>query len=184
MFNGDNALPVNGLYKKVNAGDDEFWEVFDPAFRDEPLFNKLMNQCAMLEKQVGTSKGILTDVETSNATATEIKKMLKDTFDLVDDIRASLEDGINDFISACDVLANYYNLTPQGDYEVTYDWSYDLLEDTASTFSQLIQGVNQGVIKKVELRQFLKPRETIEEAQMAVDEIQAQNPSTKDLLGE
>lgn len=184
MFNGDNALPVNGLYKKVNAGDDEFWEVFDPAFRDEPLFNKLMNQCAMLEKQVGTSKGILTDVETSNATATEIKKMLKDTFDLVDDIRASLEDGINDFISACDVLANYYNLTPQGDYEVTYDWSYDLLEDTASTFSQLIQGVNQGVIKKVELRQFLKPSETIEEAQMAVDEIKEQNPTTKDLLGE
>lgn len=184
MFNGDNALPVNGLYKKVNAGDDEFWEVFDPAFRDEPLFNKLMNQCAMLEKQVGTSKGILTDVETSNATATEIKKMLKDTFDLVDDIRASLEDGINDFISACDVLANYYNLTPQGEYEVTYDWSYDLLEDPASTFSQLVQGVNQGVIKKVELRQFLKPSETIEEARVAVDEIKEQNPTTKDLLGE
>ena len=184
MFNGDNALPTNGLYKKVNAGDDEFWEVFDPAFRDEPLFNKLMNQCALLEKQVGTSKGILTDVETSNATATEIKKMLKDTFDLVDDIRDSLEDGINDFISACDVLANYYNLTPQGEYEVTYDWSYDLLEDPASTFSQLIQGVNQGVIKKVELRQFLKPSETIEEAQNAVDEIKEQNPTTKDLLGD
>ena len=184
MFNGDNALPTNGLYKKVNAGDDEFWEVFDPEFRSEPLFNKLMNQCAMLEKQVGTSKGILTDVETSNATATEIKKMLKDTFDLVDDIRASLEDGINDFISACDVLANYYNLSPQGEYEVTYDWSYDLLEDSASTFSQLVQGVNQGVIKKVELRQFLKPSETIEEAQTAVDEIKEQNPTTKDLLGE
>ena len=184
MFNGDNALPTNGLYKKVNAGDDEFWEVFDPAFRDEPLFNKLMNQCALLEKQVGTSKGILTDVETSNATATEIKKMLKDTFDLVDDIRDSLEDGINDFISARDVLANYYNLTPQGEYEVTYDWSYDLLEDPASTFSQLIQGVNQGVIKKVELRQFLKPSETIEEAQNAVDEIKEQNPTTKDLLGD
>lgn len=184
MFNGDNALPTNGLYKKVNAGDDEFWEVFDPEFRSEPLFNKLMNQCAMLEKQVGTSKGILTDVETSNATATEIKKMLKDTFDLVDDIRASLEDGINDFISACDVLANYYNLTPQGEYEVTYDWSYDLLEDPASTFSQLVQGVNQGVIKKVELRQFLKPSETLEEAQIAVDEIKEQNPTTKDLLGE
>ena len=110
--------------------------------------------------------------------------MLKDTFDLVDDIRSSLEDGINDFINACDVLANYYNLTPQGEYEVTYDWSYDLLEDPASTFSQLIQGVNQGVIKKVELRQFLKPSETIEEAQMAVDEIKEQNPTTKDLLGE
>ena len=184
MFNGDNALPTNGIYKKINAGDDNFWELFDPAYRDEPLFRKLTNQCAMLEKQIGTSKGILTDVETSNATATEIKKMLKDTFDLVDDIRDTLEDGINDFINACNILANYYNLSPQGEYEVLYDWSYDLLEDPASTFSQLLQGHSKGAIKTAELRQFLKPSETLEESQLVVDEIKEQSPTTKDLLGE
>lgn len=184
MFNGDNALPTNGIYKKINAGDDNFWELFDPAYRDEPLFRKLTNQCAMLEKQVGTSKGILTDVETSNATATEIKKMLKDTFDLVDDIRDSLEDGINDFINACNILANYYNLSPQGEYEVLYDWSYDLLEDPASTFNQLLQSHSKGAIKTAELRQFLKPSETLEESQLVVDEIKEQSPTTKDLLGE
>lgn len=184
MFNGDNALPTNGIYKKINAGDDNFWELFDPAYRDEPLFRKLTNQCAMLEKQVGTSKGILTDVETSNATATEIKKMLKDTFDLVDDIRDTLEDGINDFISACNILANYYNLSPQGEYEVLYDWSYDLLEDYGTTFNQLIQGHSKGAIKTAEIRQFLKPSETLEESQAVVDEIKKQSPTTKDLLGE
>ena len=184
MFNGDNALPTNGIYKKINAGDDNFWELFDQAYRDEPLFRKLTNQCAMLKKQIGTSKGILTDVETSNATATEIKKMLKDTFDLVDDIRDTLEDGINDFINACNILANYYNLSPQGEYEVLYDWSYDLLEDPASTFSQLLQGHSKGAIKTAELRQFLKPSETLEESQLVVDEIKEQSPTTKDLLGE
>ena len=138
----------------------------------------------MLEKQVGTSKGILTDVETSNATATEIKKMLKDTFDLVDDIRDTLEDGINDFINACNILANYYNLSPQGEYEVLYDWSYDLLEDPGTTFNQLIQGHSKGAIKTAEIRQFLKPSETLEEAQAVVEEIKEQNPTTKDLLGE
>lgn len=183
MFKGDDALPTNGLYKKINAGDDDFWEVFDPAFRDTSLYNKLMNDFALLEKQVGTSKGIITEVQTTNATATEIKKMLKETFDMVDDIRDSLEDGLNDFLYACDVLANYFNLTPQGDYELVTDWSYDLLEDTTATYNQLVQGVNNGVIKKAELRQFIKPNETLDEAQAVVDEIKLESPNVKDLVG-
>lgn len=184
MFNGPNGLPANGLYKKINSGEDNFWEVFDPAFRDTSLFNKLMNDCSLLEKQVGTSEGILTKAETKNATATEIKKILKDTFDICDDVRDILEDGLKDFLYACDVLANYYNLTPQGEYELSTDWSYSLLEDSQQEFSQLAQGEAKGVIKKAELRQYLKPHETLEEAQAVIDEIKEQNPSTNDLLGE
>lgn len=183
MFKGENALPTNGLYKKINSGDDSFWEVFDPAFRDTSLYNKLIQDFALLEKQVGTSKGILTEAQTSNATATEIKKVLKETFDIVDDIRTSLEDGLNDFIYACNVLANYYSLSPQGEYELTFDWSYSILEDSQQEFSQLLQGESRGVIKKAELRQYLKPSETLEEAQTVIDEIKASNPSTKDLVG-
>ena len=184
MFNGPNGLPTNGLYRKINSGDDSFWEVFDPAFRDTPLFNKLMNECALLEKQIGTSRGILTEPKTENATATEIKKMLKDSFDIVDDIRDEIEDGLEDFVYACNVLINYYNLVPQGSFEIVEDWSYDLLEDPEKTFSQLSQGESKGVIKKAEVRQFLKPNETLEEAQKAIDEIKKENPTTKDLLGE
>lgn len=183
MFKGDNALPTNGLYKKINAGDETFWEVFDPAFRDTSLYNKLMQDFALLEKQVGTSKGILTEVQTSNATATEVKKMLKETFDIVDDIRDSLEDGLRDFLYTCDVLANYYNLSPQGEYELSTDWSYSMLEDSQQEYNQLLQGESRGVIRKAELRQYLKPNETLEEAQAVIDEIKKESPSTKDLLG-
>ena len=184
MFKGEGALPKNGLYKKINSGDDNFWEVFDPDFRDTPLFNKLMNECSMLEKQIGTSEGILTKAETKNATATEIKKIMKDTFDLCDDIRTELEEGLDDFLYACNVLANYYNLTPQGDYELKIDWSYAMLEDTQQEFNHFLQGESRGAIKKAELRQFIKPNETLEEAQAVIDEIKEQSPSTKDLLGE
>lgn len=184
MFKGPGALPSNGIYKKVNSDDEDFWEVFDPAFRDTPLFNKLMNECSMLEKQIGTSEGILTKAETQNATATEIRKILKDTFDICDDIRDGLEEGLKDFLYACDILANYYNLSPQGDYELSTDWSYSLLEDSQQEFNQLIQGEAKGIIKKAELRQYLKPHETLEEAQAVIDEIKKESPSTKDLIGE
>lgn len=184
MFKGEDSLPVNGLYKKVRGVDEDFWEIFDPAFRDTSLYNKLMNECSMLEKEIGTSEGILTKAETKNATATEIKKILKDTFDICDDIRDGLEDGLNDFLYACNVLANYYNLTPQGEYELKTDWSYSLLEDSQQEFSQLSQGHSKRVIKDAELRQYLKPHETLEEAQVVIDEIKKESPSTRDLLGE
>lgn len=184
MFKGDNALPLNGLYKKIRSGETEFWEVFDPAFRDTPLFNKLMNQCAMLEKIIGTSKGIVTERESGNATATEIKSSLKDTFDLVDDIRSGLNDGLQDFLYACDVLINYYNLAPQGKYELKTDWDYSLIEDSQSAWNQLMQAESRGAVKKAELRQFIRPEETLEEAQAIIDEIKENNPTTKDLLGE
>lgn len=183
MFNGKDALPTDGIYKKVNAGDESFWEVFDPAFRDTALYNKLMNDFALLEKQVGTNRGILTDPLSTYQNKDEARRANQDTFAIVDDIRASLEEGLKDFLYACDVLANYFNLGPQGEYELSTDWSYSMLEDSTQEFSQLCQGEARGVIKKAELRQYLKPNETLEEAQNIIDEIRKESPSTKDLLG-
>ena len=183
MFKGDNALPVNGLYKKINAGDDNFWEVFDPAFRDTSLYNKLTNDFALLEKQIGTNRGILTDPLSTYQNKDEARRANQDTLAIIDDIRDSLEDGLKDFLYACDVLANYFGLSPQGEYELSTDWSYSILEDSSQEFSQLCQGEAKGVIKKSELRQYLKPNETLEEAQKVIEEIKKESPSTKDLLG-
>lgn len=184
MFNGEGALPKNGLFRKINAGEDSFFEIFSPEIRESSYYTKLLNQCALLEKQVGTSRGILTERESTNATATEIRASMKDTFDLIDDIRNVLVEGLKDFLYACDVLANYYNLVPSGNYELKTDWDYSLIEDTQNTFNQLIQGKNLGVIKDVELRQFIKPDETVEEAEQAINDIKEKEPNIKDLIGE
>lgn len=183
MFSGPNALPINGLYKKINAGEDNFWEIFDPAFRDTSLYNKLMNDFILLEKQIGTSRGILTEPLSTYQNVDEVRRAMHDTFSLVDTIRENLEDGLNDFLYACDVLLNYYSLVPQGEYQLKTNWSYALLEDTSAEFSHFLQGESRGVIKKAELRQFIKPSENLDEAQAVIDEIKEENPKTEDLLG-
>lgn len=181
MFSGKNGLPTNGLFQKVDSGDDSFFEVFDPQFRD--YTNRLQELYKRLEHEIGTSAGIISDVETNNATATEIKRAMYDTFTIVDDMRSNLERALDDFFYACNVLANAYNLTPQGEYEVSFDWSYGLIEDPQQEFNQLIQGNAKGIISKVELRQWLKPDETLEQAEKAIADIEKNNPSIKDLLG-
>lgn len=180
MFNGKDSLPLNGLFKKVDAGDDNFFEVFDPAFR--PFTERLQELFRRLEHQIGTSAGILSEVNTQNATATEIKRSMYDTFTLVDGMRSNIEKGIEDFLYSANVLANAYNLTPQGDYEVSFDWDYSLLEDSQETFGQLITAQAKGIISEVEIRQWLKPDETLEDSQKAIEEIKASEPTVDDLI--
>ena len=136
-----------------------------------------------LEHEVGTSYGILSEVNTAQATATEIKRSMYDTFTITDDMRSNIEKGLDDFFYACNVLANAFNLSPQGEYEVSYEWSYSLLEDTQTEWTQLTWAQNKGIISDVELRQWLKPDDTLEESQKAIQEIKENNPSIDDLLG-
>ena len=180
MFNGKDSLPLNGLFKKVDAGDDTFFEVFDPAFR--PFTERLQELFKRLEHEIGTSAGILSEVNTANATATEIKRSMYDTFTIVDDMRSNIEKGIEDFLYSANVLANAYNLTPQGDYEVSFDWDYSLLEDSQETFSQLITAQSKGIISEVEIRQWLKPDETLEDSQKAIEEIKASEPTVEQIM--
>lgn len=181
MFNGKNSLPVNGLFKKIDSTNDDFFEVFDPPFRD--YTTRLQELYKRLEHEIGTSYGILSEVDTRQATATEIKRSMYDTFTICDDMRTNIEKGLDDFFYACNVLANAFNLSPQGEYNVSYEWSYSLLEDTQTEWSQLIYAQNKGVISEVELRQWLKPDETLEESQKAIDEIKANEPSMEELIG-
>lgn len=181
MFNGKDALPLNGLFKKVDSGTDDFFEVFDPQFRDYTI--RLQELYRRLEHEIGTSYGILSEVQSQNATATEIKRSMYDTFTLCDDARTNIEKGLEDFFYACNVLANAYNLTPQGEYELSFEWSYGLIEDTQTEWSQLTYGQSKGIISKVELRQWLKPDETLEESEQAIREIEEAEPSYEDMLG-
>ena len=181
MFNGKNGLPANGIFRKVDSTDDDFFEVFDPQFRD--YTTRLQELYKRLEHEVGTSYGILSEVDTSQATATEIKRSMYDTFTLCDDMRSNIEKGLDDFFYACNVLANAFNLSPQGEYEVGFEWSYSLLEDTQAEWLQLTWANTKNIISDVEVRQWLKPDETLEESEKAIQEIRENQPNIEDLLG-
>ncbi|KXL52003.1 phage portal protein, SPP1 Gp6-like [Anaerotignum neopropionicum] len=158
-------------------------ETFSPDIRTSSYYDRLMYLFELLERSVGTSKGILTAPETRGATATEIKAGLYDTYAMIADIRTVIENGMNDYIYACNVLANYYGLTPMGGYETAYDWSYSLIESSSETWGQLKDAQSMGLKSKAELRQWLNPNETADEAQAMIDEIKKSEPTLGELIG-
>ena len=186
LFGKDKKL--SKMYVKLHASgglnEKALLDVFDPAFRDSALYNRLEHLFAQLEKEVGTSRGILTDLSVSGGTATEIKRATYNTFALCSDISRNVEKYFDDLMYGVNVLAEFYGITPRGEYDVVYNWSYSLLEDATETFNQLMQARSVGAVDVSEIRQFVIPGESIEDAKKRIEEIKKNNPTMGQLIGE
>lgn len=174
----------NDLYVAFNNSDKIGMEIFDPAIRDSAYYNKLERHFAMLEKECGLSEGVLTKLSTSHATATEIFRVMYNTFCFCDRIDSNVTKWFKDLMYACSVLINYYGLAPYTEYETSFSYSYALLEDTAETFLQKMQAESIGAEDVAEIRQFIHPEESREESQAAVERIRANRQTLQSLVEE
>lgn len=173
---------LSNVYKVLDADSKDFFEVYSPDIRSSDYFEKLTHHFAMLEREIGCSPGVLTELTTGSATATEIRAKMYKTFAFCTDIQKSVERYYTDLMYACDVMANVYSLSPAGDYDIKFDWSYGLLEDPAMTYQQIKEGASDGVISKAEYRRYITD-ETLAEAEEAIAQISEENPTLETLLG-
>lgn len=169
LFNGHDDLPNNGIYHRYKAdgspNDNPFWEIYSPEIRHTAYFAGIEFAFGLIEKAIGVNRGVLTELDTADATATAIKRSTFDTFNLVDAMRRNLEVALQQIAYAFDVYANVAGLAPVGDYELAFDWSYSLLEDSQESFNQLRQVVADGGLGVEHETAFVKnisPEEALE----------------------
>ena len=62
------------------------------------------------------------------------------------------------------------------EYSIKAVWGQSMVTDSAERFSQLIQAESAGAVKTSEVRQFVYPNETPEEAEAAIQEIKEAKP--------
>lgn len=185
LFRKDGKLPDSGLFKKFHTGGalnegKSFWEIFDPAIRDSSYYARYNALCAQLEKEVGTSKGVLTEPASFGATATEIKSANHDTFCLVSDIRKNIQSCFEDLAYSIDMYAEFFGLSPagaSGDYKITFDWDMSLVESSSETFDQLSELESRGLISGARLSSWVTGQ-SMEDAQAEIDAVQAQKAKT------
>ena len=162
-------IPIEGAYDEGKTP----WLVYAPEIRHEAMYARLDRLFALLEKAVGTSRGILTAPETGAATATEIRAANHDTFALVSAIRRMWEAALADMAYAADVLCEFYGLTPRGargEYAMGVDWDMSLFESSQESFSQLCELHDRGLLSGAELRQWVRGG-TLAEAEEAVGKV-------------
>ena len=81
-----------------------------------------------------------------------------------------------------DVLATLYNLAPQGNYEVSFNWDDSLIVDTEREQTLQMQEVNAGLRSKVKYIMF-RYGLTEEQAKMELEMINQEKMSMSNALG-
>ena len=167
---------------KLGTGGTDLFSVYSPDIRDAAYRDRLLHLFGRLEKQVGTSSGILTPADTSMATATQVRRAMYDTWAMVGRIRKSVEQAMHRLAYGMTVMLGITGVSIPEGYSLTFDWSQDMLKDSAEDFAQMSQGHSAKVLSDVEYRRFFYPDETPEEAKAALEEIRASQPDPYDEL--
>lgn len=171
----ENIIPIQQRAGQTGNNID----IFNPNLRQSEHYSKLIADMALYEKEVGTSKGILTDNETSyTATATAVKRANADTLALLDRIRASVDDGNLMTLEADAVFLNI----ARDLWSYTSDW-YDPFEDPAEQWKRLIEAKNNGAAEISDLIHWQFPNLTDEEIDQKMSRIsQGQQANTDEAL--
>ena len=133
----------------------EFFQHIEPQIRDDAIYRGFQNILRRIEFNVGLSYGDISDPQTVEKTATEIRSSKQRKYVLISSIQTALEHTFDALVYAMDVYATLYGLAPAGDYEVTYDWGDSILDDQETKdkeFARDLQLVSADIMNAWELR--------------------------------
>lgn len=169
-LDGSTFVKINGA---MDGGVNSLIYDYSPSIREAEQRAGNDFNFSVLEMCCGFSRGVFTTPETSFATATEMKNSLKKTFSFVQKFRRSIEFGDRMLFKALDIMMNVNRVTPMGEYDIDFQWSYDYIEETKERFNQLIQGHSIGAVKTEDVTAWVMDLNE-EESKKYIAEIEAE----------
>lgn len=133
----------------------DFFQHIEPQIRDDAIYRGFQNTLRRVEFNIGLSYGDISDPQTIEKTATEIRSGKQRKYVLISSIQTALEHTFDALIYAMDVYASLYSLAPAGDYEAVYDWGDSILDDQETKdkeFARDMQFVSADIMNTWELR--------------------------------
>ena len=159
------------LFRKIDLNSEDTYNVFAPALRDASLLNGLNAILVRIEDCTGMSRGSISNTPLNEAkTATEIKILRQRSYSTNADIQQALEDTLKDVVYIMDVYCSLYEITPEGEYECSFEWDDSILVDMETELSKRLTLMQNGLASKVETRMWYF-NETENQAKMALQQI-------------
>lgn len=170
----ENIFPINH-----REGSTASIDIFNPNLRFSEHYSKLQTDFALYEKQIGTSRGILTEMEHSTATtATEVRRANADTIALIGKFRAAIDEGNLMTLEADAVFLNI----PRDIWNYTSDW-YDPFENPSEQWTRLLEARNAGAVTVGRLTKWIFPEMSEEDIAAELEEVkQMQTQNTDEAI--
>lgn len=165
------------LYRKVDLGESDTFNPWAPALRDASFTQGLNTILMRIEDVTGLSRGTLSDATQEARTATELKILKQRSYQTNADIQRSIEDAIKDVIYACNVYCTLYKITPEGEYDISFEWDDSIIVDVDVELNKRILLQTNGLASKLENRMwyFGETERQAQEALMKIDEENTQD---------
>lgn len=151
---GKPILPNKRLYRTIETGSPEgdMYHEWSPDFREASILRGLDAILKKIEFTCGIAYGTLSDPQTVDKTATEIKTSKQRTYATVVDIQKALQTTLDQLLYAMDAWASIEHLVPFGTYSATYNFDDSVLVDADVRFQQDLTLVNSRIMTTVEFR--------------------------------
>ena len=165
------------LYRKIDLGNEgDTFLPYAPSLRDANFQSGLNMILMRIEDACALSRGTISDVNSEARTATELKILKQRSYQANADIQQAIEDSLKEIIYIMNVYCSLYKITPEGDYNVNFEWDDSIIVDIDTELNKRVTLMREGIISKLELREWYFG-ETEEQAQQALQEAGSENIS-------
>lgn len=162
----------NRLYRTVDLGESNTFEPYSPSLRDSSYIQGLNTILMRIEDTTGLSRGTLSDASAEAKTATELKILKQRSYQTNADIQQAIEDALKDVIYIMNAYCDLYEITPEGDYDVNFEWDDSIIVDIDTELGKRITLLQNGLTSKLETRMwyFGETERQAQEALMQIDQ--------------
>ncbi len=129
----------------------DLYKVFSPAIRDTALFNGLDKLLKRIEFNCYLSYGTLSDPQSVEKTAEEIKTSKQRSYSAVRDIQKALQKALERLVRVMDLYATLFNLAPRGEFTTSFAWGDGVLENADTEFARRKMLVDSGYLRPEKL---------------------------------
>lgn len=143
------------LEDKLFVGIDEDPEyvgltIFSPALREQSFLARKQEYLRNVENVIGLKRGLLSEVEAAERTATEITSSAGDYNLSIIDFQQMFETAAKEAVRLCGVLGRLYRVPGAHDIDpdaVSIDWGNGILYDEDKTWADYLDMVARGLLK-------------------------------------
>lgn len=145
----------NRLFRKIDiSSTGDTYQPYAPTLRDAQYIQGLNTILMRIEDVCGISRGTLSDAAAEARTATELKILKQRSYCSNAEIQHALENALKDVIYVMNVYCDLYEITPDGDYDTSFEWDDSILVDVETELNKKIVLMQNGLMSKLEVREW------------------------------
>lgn len=148
---GHKSIPDNLFVAIDDDPENVGVTIFSPQLREASYLARKNEYLRNIESLIGLKRGILSEVEAAERTATEITSSEGDYNLTIIDFQRAFESAARELLATCDILGRMYRLCGTEAFDAyadaVFDWGDGVLYDRDKAWQEQLQMVQAGLLR-------------------------------------